>query len=74
MDSTFLIIFEFGIFLASIILFFKAFEAFDLSQIFKKGYSQQIRIIYITFVIIAAYFLTQAVMMLFTIFNNIQGI
>ena len=74
MDSTLLVIFEFGIFLASIVLFFKAFEAIDLSKIFKKGYEQQIRIVYVSFVIIAAYLLTQAVMLLFTIFAGIQAL
>jgi len=74
MDSVTLAILEFTIFLGGIILFFKAFEAIDISQIFKKGFTLQIRIVYIAFVIISSYLFTQAIMVLFTLFSDLKGI
>lgn len=50
----YIIIYNFGIFIAMIPIMFKAFHAFDLDKFFKKGYIWQKQVIYIVFAVITA--------------------
>lgn len=64
---------ELFIFFFSLVVVYNAFHAIELSQIFKKGHTSQIRTIYIIGVIIVAYLFARAVTNLlelsFTIFG-----
>lgn len=62
MDFIYLNILEFFLFFVVFTIVFQAFNAFDLSKIFKKNHTWQIQIIYIFSAIIFSYLVVKAFM------------
>ena len=71
MDITILSIIELFLFFVTFPFVFQAFNAFDTSKIFKKGYVWQIQIIYIFSSIIFTYLFIKAIVNLIQISANI---
>lgn len=61
MNPTVLAILELVIFFLTFPFVFMAFNAFDLSKFFKKGFQWQIQILYILGAVIVAYLFTRAI-------------
>jgi len=71
MGPQIIIIFEYIIFFGSLIIIFKALNAFDLSRIFKKGQTLNIQILFIVFAVVLSYLFTGAIMRLITLIQDI---
>ena len=71
MDITTISIMEIFLFFVTFPFVFQAFNAFDTSKIFKKGYVWQIQIIYIFSSIIFTYLFIKAIINLIQISANI---
>lgn len=61
MNDQLLALFEYSLFFSSFILIFKSFAAFDLSRIFKKGFTLQVQILYVVSTIIMAYLFSRSI-------------
>ncbi len=73
MDPQGLHILELVIFFLAFPFVFMAFNAIDLSRIFKKGYIWQIQILYIFSVIIMTYLFTKAIVNLIYLSGTLLG-
>ena len=62
MDANILNIIEFFLYFIVFAFVFQAFNAFDLSKFFKKGYTWQIQVIYIFSTIVFTYLVVKAFM------------
>jgi uncharacterized membrane protein YwzB len=71
MDITILSIIELFLFFVTFPFVFQAFNAFDTSRIFRKGYIWQIQIIYIFSSVIFTYLFIKAIVNLIQISANI---
>ena len=71
MDPNVINIIEIFLFFVTFPIVFQAFNAFDISKIFKKGYIWQIQIIYIFSTVIFTYLFVKAVINLIYLSGNI---
>mgnify|MGYP000969534658 CR=1 FL=1 len=62
---------EFILFLVFLPIVYNAFQAIDLSKLFKRGYTSQIRTVLIMIIIVLAYFLSHAITSVLELFFNI---
>ncbi|MBN2604371.1 MAG: DUF1146 domain-containing protein [Bacilli bacterium] len=67
MDTTYLFIVEFFFYFVIFAVVFQAFNAIDLSKIFKKNHTWQIQIIYIFSAIAFSYLVVKALMNLISL-------
>ncbi len=58
-------------FFVAVVFIFKAMQAIDLTKIFKKNSSDQIRFIFMAVAIILGYLLVDAVMSVFELVNSL---
>lgn len=65
MDQTLLSIFELGLFFILFVLNLQLFKAVRFEELFKKGKTKEIQLVYIIVVIIITYLLTRSLMNLF---------
>lgn len=70
MDNYFLIL-EFGLFFLFLPIVYNVFQAIDLSKIFKKGYTPQIRTAIILMILIFSYLISRAITHILELSYNI---
>lgn len=70
MDNYFLFL-ELGLFFVFLPIVYNVSQAIDLSKVFKKGYTPQIRAAYIIFILIVSYLLSNAITSILELSYNI---
>jgi uncharacterized membrane protein YwzB len=72
MDSTLLAIFELGLFFVLLVLNLQLFKAVRFEQMFRKGKTTEIQLVYILTVIIFTHLISRALMNLVELTFNLQ--